>query len=105
MMEEDAIIRQTITFNFLKELISDPLLESARDMASVFTISFDKDKNCPIHREYVKFLAIKEEERRKIEEQTKIEIKKKQDDYVLQMKLQRERERLIALSIKKQQQI
>jgi hypothetical protein len=85
--------------------MTDSLLESAKEVAQVFSISFNPERDCSYHKKYIQFLFDKEEEKKRAEEQNKLEIKRRQEDYMLQMKLQRERERLIAMAIKKQQQI
>jgi hypothetical protein len=62
-------------------------LEGLGDVTKVFQISYSTKRNCFTHGKYIDFLNEKEEERRKIEEQNKREILKRQEEHVFQMKL------------------
>jgi len=62
-LRPEQIVRNTITSNFLKEQIEDPLFIQAYRPQEVFKISFKKRDDCNLHAEYIKFLKRKEAER------------------------------------------
>jgi len=58
--------------------------------------------HCRLHECYVDFLRKKESERMEAHRKRKEELVKKQEEHAFSQKLQRERDRMIALHIKKQ---
>lgn len=55
-LEEDQVVRSAITFRFLKELMTEPLLENPHDVINVFQILFNPNRECEFHAPYVEYL-------------------------------------------------
>ena len=58
---EDEAVTNTITANFLKEYLVEPLIEQARKVPNTFQILFKPKAECALHREYIDFLKEKEQ--------------------------------------------
>lgn len=57
---KDDVVRQTISFNFLKDYTLDPLFMQANGEPDVFKIFFKTCQDCYLHSDYVQFLKKKE---------------------------------------------
>ena len=101
----DEAVPNTITHNFLKEFLVEPLMASAPKAPQVFTVLFRNRKRsdncsecrCGLHSQYISFLKRKEEERIEAEKKRKQEILTRQEDHAFILRLQRERDRMLAL--------
>lgn len=98
-------MRNTITSLFLKEQIEDPLFIQAYRPQEVFKISFKRNEDCHLHTEYIKFLKRKEAERHEAQLKRRQELQRRQEEHQFHIRLVRERDRLLALQLKKQQQL
>lgn len=67
-------ISNIITVNFLKEFISDPLVQHAPKAPKIFKIVFDSNPKGEVNQRYVNFLKRKQEERQQAESKRKAEI-------------------------------
>jgi len=98
----DDPITNPISAQFKREYISDPLYVQAQKPPAVFVIMYKRRPNCKIHEYYCSFLKEKEDERIEAQRKRKEEIIRQQEDHAFNLKMQRERDRMIALHYKKQ---
>lgn len=61
--KEDEAVTNTITANFLKEFLVEPLVEQANKAPNTFQIFFKPKNDCSLHQEYIAFLKEKEQQR------------------------------------------
>ena len=90
---------------FTKENIDYPLLAPSIFSQDIFKINFMARDGCGLHHAYVCILREIEKERKEIEARARQEALKKQEEHAYHIKLVRERDRLLAMQYKKQQQL
>ena len=78
-LDDDQICTNTITAVFIKELMTESLLQPAYVTEQIFRISYNEERECtyPPIATYIQFLKEREKERKEAEEHNKREMIKR----------------------------